>query len=216
MAASRLSIYNDALLIAGERALASLTENREPRYLLDQVWNNDGVLACLEEGQWFFAMRTIQIDYDPDFGQPFGFNRAFDKPDDWVLTSAVCSDEFFRVPVTRYSDESGYWYADVDTLYIKYVSSDPDYGLDLGKWPRSFAEFVAAHFASKVVLKITNDEQRLQKAMAMRQKTLDMAKNKCAMAEPTAFPAQGSWSRSRTRWMGRNDGGNGNNGNLIG
>lgn len=215
MSASRHSIYNDALLIAGERALSSLTENREPRYLLDQLWNNDGVLACLEEAQWFFAMRTVQIDYDPDFGHPFGFERAFNKPDDWVLTSAVCSDEFFRVPVTRYSDEAGYWYADIDTLFIKYVSSDEDYGLDLAKWPRSFTEFVSAHFASKVILKITNDEQRLAKAMALRQKTLDQAKNKCAMAEPTAFPAQGVWSRSRTRWMGRNDGGN-TGGNLIG
>lgn len=216
MTATRLSTYNDALLIAGERSLASLTEEREPRRVLDQIWNNDGVLACLEEGQWFFAMRTVQIDYDPDMAPPFGFNRAFSKPDDWVMTSAMCSDEFFRVPLTRYSDEAGYLYADIDTLYFKYVSSDPDYGQNLALWPRSFADFVAAHFASKLIIKISNDVDRLNKVLAIRQKTLDQAKNKSAMAQPTAFPAQGSWSKSRTRWMGRNDGGNNSGGNLIG
>lgn len=213
---TRLSIYNAALQLAGERPLASLIEERKPRRTLDQVWNNNAVQACLEEAQWFFAMRTIQIDYDPDMAPPFGFARAFSKPDDWVLTSAVCADEFFRVPLTRYSDEAGYWYADVDTIYVKHVSNDAAYGMNLAMWPQSFADFVAAHFASKAILDLTNDDQRQNKIFAIRQKTLDQAKNKSAMTAPTSFPAQGSWSKARTRWMGRNDGGNNSGGNLIG
>lgn len=215
MAATRLSIYNDALLLCGERALASLTEVREPRYLLDQVWNNDGVLLCLEEAQWEFAMRAIQLDYDTGIEPSYGYNRAFSKPTDWILTSAMCSDEFFRVPLTRYFDEAGYWYAEIDTLYVRYVSSDSNYGQNLAGWPRSFTEFVAAHFASKIVLKITNDETRLKEVLAIRKATLEKAKNKCAMASPTSFPAQGTWSRSRQRWHNRRDGGN-NTGDLIG
>ena len=99
----RLSIYNLAMLNMGERPLASLTEDREPRRIMDQIWNTGGVQTCLEEGQWFFAMRTSQIDYDTDVQPPFGYNRAFSKPDDWLLTCGVCSDEFFRVPLLRYS-----------------------------------------------------------------------------------------------------------------
>lgn len=211
---SRLSLYNDALLLAGERALASLTENVEQRYLLDQVWDNNGVDACLEEGQWMFAMRTVQIDYDPGITPSYGYNRAFGKPSDWILTSAVCSDEFFRSPVMRYVDEAGFWFSDLDTLYIKYVSNAASYGGDLSLWPASFKDFVAAHFASKIVLKITNDEARRTLFInpkdprhSVRGRALLNAKSRCAMAGPTGIVAQGEWSKSRTRGVSRRDGG---------
>ncbi len=222
MSATRLSLYNDALLLAGERTLASLTEANEPRRLLDQIWNNQGVDACLEEGQWMFAMRTIQIDYDPGIEPSYGYARGFDKPTDWMLTSAICSDEFFRVPVLRYFDESGFWYSDLDTLYIRYVSNDASYGADMSKWPPSFKDFVAAHFAAQLILKISNDESRLKLFVnpdkplhSIRGRALLKAKSRCAMSGATSFEAQGQWSRSRTRGVARRDGG-GTTGNLIG
>lgn len=215
MSATRLSIYNDALLLAGERALTSLTENVESRRLLDQVWNQNGVDHCLEEGQWHFAMRTIQLDYDPSIEPDFGYHRAFDKPSDWLLTSGLCSDEFFRVPLLRYTDEAGYWYSDLDTIYVRYVSNDASYGADLSKWPRSFAEFVSAHFATKIVLKVSNDEQRVAQVMKIRERMKKDAKNRAAMALPTSFAAQGNWTKARIRGASRSDGG-GSSGNLIG
>lgn len=222
MSTSRLSLYNDALLMAGERAIASLTEETESRRLLDQVWNNNGVDACLEEAQWEFAMRTVRIDYDPGITPDFGYQRACDKPTDWILTSALCSDEYFKVPVLRYVDEAGFWYSDLDTLYVRYVSNDAAYGGDMSKWPRSFTDFVAAHFASKIILKITNDESRLSMFInnerpqhSIRGRALLNAKSRCAMASPTQLPASGNWSNARTRGVGRRDGGN-ISGNLIG
>lgn len=222
MSATRLTLYNDALLLAGERALASLAEANEPRRLLDQIYNNQGVDACLEEGQWEFAMRTIRIDYDPGITPTFGYVRAFDKPADWILTSALCSDESFRVPVLRYVDEAGFWYSDLDTLYVRYVSNDASYGGDMGKWPPSFKDLVAAHFASQLVLKTSNDESRLNMFInpanpmhSIRGRALLKAKSKCAMASPTMLPSQGNWSKSRMRGTNRRDGG-GTSGNLIG
>ncbi len=222
MAATRLTLYNDALLLAGERALASLNENTEPRRLLDQIWNNQGVDACLEEGQWMFAMRTMRIDYDPGIEPDYGYARAFDKPDDWVITSAVCSDEFFRVPLLRYVDEAGFWYSDLDQIYVRFVSNASTYGSDMSLWPPSFKDFVAAHFASQLILKTTNDETRLRMFInpenplhSIRGRALLRAKSRCAMASPTSFSAQGQWSRSRTRGVSRRDGG-GTTGNLIG
>lgn len=214
MTTSRLAIYNDALLLAGGRSLSALTENVETRRVLDQVWNNDGVKYCLEKSLWKFAMRTIRLDYDPDIEPDFGLRRAFAKPSDWVGTAALCSDEYFRVPITRYEDEADYWYAEEDQIYVRYVSSDDNYGLNLARWPRIFTEFVAAHFAEKTVLKISNDENRLAKILAVAKKLLLDAKNNNLLAEPTRFPAQGGWSRSRNRWNGRND--RGNSGSLIG
>ncbi len=214
---TQLSIYNDALLLVGERFLASLTEQREPRRLLDQVWASGGVKACLEEGQWFFAMRTVQIDYDPSIQPTYGYNRAFQKPADWVETCSVCSDEFFRVPLLQYVDEAGYWYSTLDTIYVRYVSVDSNYGMNLGAWPDSFREFVAAHFASRIILKLTNSSEGEMNMLKLRERLLKEAKGKCAMAQPTQFSAQGNWSKSRMRWNSNRDGGNrGGSGNLIG
>lgn len=214
--ATQLTLYNDALLLCGERFLASLTEERESRRLLDQVWTtSSAVKTCLEMGQWNFAMRTIRVDYDTSIDPDFGYARAFTKPDDWVLTSALCADEFFRTPLLQFWDEAGYWYADLDTLYVRYVSNHATYGGDLGKWPESFREYVAEYLASKVILKITGSEEKEKASERRLKKKLTLAKSRAAMAEPTSFPPPGAWARARGGWGGRRDGG-GNSGNLIG
>ena len=40
----RLDVYNGALRRLGSRRLASLTENREPRRVLDDIWNNGALV----------------------------------------------------------------------------------------------------------------------------------------------------------------------------
>ena len=212
---TQLDLYNGALLLCGERFLSTLTEQREPRRLLDRVWSSNGIQTCLEMGQWNFAMRTVQIDYDSSIAPSFGYNRAFQKPADWVLTSGVCSDEFFREPLTRYFDETGYWYSDLDTIYVRFVSSDVNYGMNLNKWPDSFREFVEAFFASKIILKLSNSQGEAERVENIRKACLKTAKSRAAMAEPTAFPARGNWSKSRNRFPSRRDGGN-VSGSLIG
>lgn len=213
----QLRLYNDALLLCGERFLASLAEEREPRRLLDQVWASNGVKNCLEQAQWYFAMRTIEIDYDPSIEPTFGYNRAFEKPSDWVLTSAVCSDEFFRTPLLQYTDEAGYWYSSLDTIYIKYVSLDINYGMNLATWPDTFREFVACHFATRIIGKLSNSDNKEAELLKMRKDLLKVAKSRSAMADATQYPAQGNWSKSRARGRGNRDGGNpDNSGSLIG
>ena len=160
-------------------------------------------------------MRTVQIDYDSGIEPDFGYSRAFEKPSDWVLTSSVCSDEFFRSPLTRHVDETGYWYSDMDTIYVRYVSNSSTYGGDLNKWPESFREFVEAHFACKIILKLSNSESELDRVKKLRVDLLKTAKSRAAMAEPTSFPARGNWGLARNRFPNRRDGG-GTSGNLIG
>lgn len=212
MSTSRLQIYNGALLLLGERALASLTEAQETRRLLDKVWDDDGLRACLEEGQWYFAMRAVRIDYDITNDPAFGYQYAFEKPSDWVITSAVCQDEYFNAPLLQYVDEPDYWYCDLQELYVRYISDDAGYGLNLARWPRKFTEFVEAHFAFKICNKINGD--RIEEMMDYREKMLTQAKNNNLMAGPTTFSAPGSWTGARRRWGSRRD--RGNRGSLIG
>lgn len=213
MSTSKLKIYNSALTICGERHIASLTEDREPRHLLDHVWDNDGVDACLERGQWKFAMRTVRFDYDAGIAPEYGYPRAFVKPTDWILTSSLCSDEYFNAPLNQYEDEADYWYADIDQIFVRYVSNDTSYGNDLSLWPATFADFVAAHFATKVILKLTSDEKKMDSVIKWEAKQLKLAKSKDAMAGPQRFPAPGRFVTSRG---GRNNRDRGNRGSLIG
>src|SRR5574343_760692 len=126
--ATKISLYNNALLLLGERTLASLTESREVRRLLDKVWARPVVRECLEAGLWRFAMRTVELTYSPSVEPPFGYRYAFDRPSDLVRTAAVCQDEYLREPLLQYQIEGEYWYAELDTIYVRYVSDDDAYG----------------------------------------------------------------------------------------
>ena len=220
MGTTRLQVYNGALILCGQRPIATLDVNEEGRRLLDAAWNDNAALHCLEEGQWIFAMRGSQFQYDSAIEPTWGYRRGVGKPTDWVNTSAVCSDEYFEVPLTAYSDEGGIWYSDLDILYVKYVSSDGAYGMAMGRWPASFVEYVKAYLASKIIYNVSASPQRREELMQPNTGILAQARltalNRDAMAKPTQFPARGTWTRSR---HGRNtmdwqDGGNRNR--LIG
>jgi hypothetical protein len=212
---SRLLLYNEAVLRVGERQLSSLTEVREPRLILDNIWDTGAIDYCLEQGMWNFAMRTVKLDYSPSVEPPFGYSRAFNKPDDFIRVAGVCQDEFFNVPLTRYVDEAGYWFSDLDQIYVRYVSNDNAYGNDLSLWPRTFSTYVACYLAHRMALRLTQDEtKKAQIEKDMKAALLD-ARSKAAMAEPTAFLPRGSWSSARNRQRGWGRDG-GSRGGLIG
>lgn len=211
--ADKLRIYKQALRIAGEGSIASLTEDREPRYLLDEVWDDDIIGYCLSQGQWRFATRTIQSDYDTGITPGFGYTRAHEIPSDWVITTAVSSDEYFNNPLTRYKSEQGYWYCDLDTIYVSYISDHADWGNNLLAWPKLFADYVAAAMARDYVFRLTSDKGRRGEALAWEKQAKLAAKNTDSMGDPTKFPPEGAWSRSRRTGATRE---RGNRNQLIG
>lgn len=208
---TRLSIYNGALRHCTERQLASLTENREPRRMLDAAWNDGFLKGVLEAGQWGFACRSMMYDYSPSVEPPFGLRRAFNKPDDFVRTMAVCSDEYFRTPVINYSDERGFWYSDLDTLYIKYVSIAPEFGLDFSLWPQSFVDYVESKLAEKVIGPLKQNRQATVDQMEITKNLLMIANSQNAMADPVKFPPVGMWVGARAGAYGRWNRGSGSN-----
>jgi len=194
---TQLQIYNDALKLVEERKLASLTEARKPRYLLDDVWNGGGVDACLEESDWDFARCTNMLVYDPSINPAFGYIHAFKHPPDWLRTSAVASDPYFQSALTQYADEAGYWWGDLAQIYVKYVSNDVNYGGNLALWPESFKQFVAAHFAQKIVGSLTHDKSIKQAVQMEYERLKSGARGKDAMNEPPGFFSRGQLSRAR-------------------
>ena len=197
--ATRLQLYNRALRIIQERKLSSLTEKREPRFLLDDVWEEGGVRACLSRGFWNHATRTVQIDYDPSQEPDFGLSRVFVKPDDWVRTSAFCSDPYFQNPLSIYDDTGAYWYADIDTVYVKYISDDASYGNNLSLWTEGFFNYAAHYFAVQIAPNLTSAASKVEDLKKDLKKALNEAKSEDGQNEPARRIPPGSWVRARTR-----------------
>lgn len=200
---SQLALYNGALRNLGERRLSALTENVPARHTLDSVWADDFVEDVLEKGLWNFATRSTQQDYRTDVEPPFGYARAFLKPDDFVRTAMFASDPHFKSPLMDYADEQNYWFADIDEIYVSYVSSDDAYGNDLSLWPGSFTRFVEAYLAFRaapaIAPKMADGVYRLQKNFLVEARSRD------AMNEPTKMLPDGDWvSARRSGWRRKN------------
>lgn len=212
----KLSIYNGALNILGERKLADLDENREPKYQLDDVWDNDFIDRVLQMGQWNFAARSVQLEASPSITPSFGYQYAFDKPQpDFIRTMAVCYDEYFDRPITRYSDEGQWIFCDQELIYLKYVSNDDGFGSDFSLWPANFTEFAEHYLAYKVAPRLAGLDFKERTMEAKFERALLKAKSTDAMESPAKFPPKGGWADSRQGFRsGRSD--RGNRSRLIG
>lgn len=201
--------------MCGERKLASLSENREPRRLLDDEWDDGAVAYCLGLGQWRFGRRTVEIASSTSVVPDFGYTKAYDVPADLVRTVALCSDEYQKVPLLAYTQEGAYWFADVEPLYVTYISKDAAYGGDLSRWPEEFNLVVQSYLATKIVEKLTQDENKHKKMFQLHKVYKTDAASSDAMEGPTVFPPPGSWVAARAgRTPGRRD--RGNRSSLIG
>lgn len=202
--ATKLVLYNDALLALGQEKLASLEEASSARYALDDQYDK-AVNYALEQGFWNFAMRSVELASMPSMAPAFGYTYAVAKPDDWVRTLTFSSSETFNPPLLDLNDEAGVWYVNVDPLFVRYVSDDPTYGLDLSLWPETFADYVALRLADKTCKRITGSYPG-DDMLKAEKRALAGARSKDAMNEPPGFPPLGTWSRSRsagqstTRW----------------
>lgn len=200
--ASRLGVYQAALTEIGAANLASLAENVESRRVLDAVWDAL-IVECLEAANWVFATRIAKYDSDPDLDIAFGFTYGFTKDDDWLRTAAVASDDRFLCPLIDkgYEDRGAFWVADVDPIYVKYVSSGDTYGLDLSRWPPSFTRFVVLALAERVSNRLTGTNTSAEVLAYRLKKAKAKACATDAMNGPQPkFPPPGRLVQARRGW----------------
>ena len=212
MGTTKLDLWNRALFEIGERKLSSVSENREPCRVLDEI-HDETMLYCLEQGQWNFATRTASFEADTALDTAFGYEHVFAKPTDWVRTTALSANEQMEPPLEDYADETDYWLADVDPIYVSYVSSDASYGLDLTRWPATFARYAALELATGLVKRLTNsntDREQLARDLKIAKRD---AKAKDAINEAMKRPPMGRLVRAR---LGGGNRERGNRGSLIG
>lgn len=198
----KLSVYNGALRRLGSRQLASLTENREPRRVLDGAWgDNDAPRKMLEQSGWNFATRTVEGIYAPEIEPPFGFRRAFNKPTDFVRLTAMSGDDSFSRPLvhSEYVDEAGYWFTERDVLYVKYVSDSDDYGMKSAVWNESFKELLELLLAHETCERLTNSRTKKMDLWGEYHHALKVARSQDGMNDGVKFLPSGGWVRSRSQ-----------------
>lgn len=197
MAIDKLGLYNAALRLMGERRLANLSENREPRRVLDGVWADDAIGSCLEQGQWSWASRSLKMEATPSEVADFGYKYVFQKPDDYVRVITLCNDEYFSSSLNRFVDEGDYFYVDNDTIYLRYVSDGINYGRNYALWPQSFQRYVIAFMAYEASLRLTNSHAIQDRLELQMKRRLSDAQAKDGVNRPVQYPPRGSWLKAR-------------------
>lgn len=214
MAVSQLTLFNGALRECQQRKLSSLSEDVPPRYVLDDIWDGGRFISLvLEKGLWRFASRSVEWNYDSSVTTTFGYAHAFEKPSDHVRTAALCTDEYFNSPLDRYEYSGGYYYADVEPLYLRYVSNDASYGGDYTLWPGNFTLYVETFLATLALPRLSGSKADRLELEKLAKRRLNEAQSTDAMESPPAFPPSGSFVRARG---GRGGGDRGSRSSLTG
>lgn len=197
MTIDKLGLYQGALRMVGERKLSGLTEARGPRYLLDDVWTEDPIKACLEAGEWAFATRSTLMEADNGVAPDFGYSYGFEKPTDWVRTVSVSLDEYFNIPLKQHRDEGGFLWLDNPEVYFAYVSDDNSWGRNFALWTPSFINYVMAYMAKKICPTIVNSITTIKELDDEMETYLKKAGGKNALTRPTHDMPEGGWVSSR-------------------
>lgn len=158
----KLAIYNNALLLIGQRKLASISEDREPRHLLDAAYDLGAPEYCLEIVQPDFASITAKLN-SPAVSSVHALDSVHTLPADYLTLVknphddtdvGVYSDDKLDQPVSRYLIEGDTIACEHATIYIRYITST----LTLGDWTPSFVRVVAAYLAREIAVKLAPDE----------------------------------------------------------
>lgn len=204
MATTQLSIYNAALGFLGERSLVATTDNVESRRVLDGYWTHARDY-CLQQGHWRFAKKRELLTPSLTEIPTFGYTNAFAKPTNFVRLSEMCADEYFNSPVTQFDERGGFFYSDLEELYIGYVSNHTTLGYDFDLWPETFTLFVTLYLASLAAPRIA-PEKKAETIQAPGNIGLIEAKynalSKDAVAGGTQFLPPGNWVSSRRNRLG--------------
>lgn len=207
MATTQVGIYNLALGFLGERSALTIADATEPVRVLNGYWDHASKF-CLEQGHWKFAEREAVLTPSLTELPTSGMANAFAKPTDYVRMNSLCADEFFQNPIIHIHERGLFWYCELDTLYIRYVSNDEDYGMDVTLWPETFVLYVALYLAILGVPRIAPDKKNEVITAPGNVGIVEAKRNalaKDAVAGPIQFIQQGNWATSRsTGTRGRN------------
>lgn len=198
---TQLQMYNLALLNIKETVLASISENREARYVLDAFYGQT-LKEMIEAGFWKFAIRTVQIAADAAITPAFGYPNAFNLPSDWVKTYQVSASETLDPPLDDWIEESNVFMSNVTPIYLRYVSNQANgYGYDGDRWTGRFVKAFSWRLSAAISPKAMGASENSKGSIdQLADDYLKQALSFEALREPPRRIQPGKWNKGR---MGR-------------
>jgi hypothetical protein len=200
--ATKIKLYNEALILLGSRTLAALTDVRAERRTLDSVYDST-IEYMLDSGIWNFALRPIELDESDDVESLFGWQYVFEKPEDYVRLSKISDNETLAPTLEDFGEEGDYLLANCKPLYLQYVSDDVAYGRDLGKWTPSFETAFIDELAFRASPQIQHVPLQTRDWLAKKKKiSLSTARSRDSVNQPISHLPTGRLVRARmgSRW----------------
>ncbi len=154
-------------------------------------------MKTASRGASLISTGTVQQDASTTVIPQFGFNNAFVYPTDWIRTQIISTSPDLDPPLLQYRDEGNFIYANATPIYHSYISSDPQYGMNIGAWPENFADYVVHRLAKKACLRITNDKDLKKDLERDEDRARRAAKANDAMNDPPGLPPVPFWARAR-------------------
>ena len=191
MAVDQLGLYNDALLLLGQRSLSSLTEAREPRYRLDEIYGIQAINYCLELASPTFARKTSKLTSSV-VSTEHDFDNVFTFPSDYVTIVAVYSDANLDQEIQRYIIEGQTIACNYSTIYFRYISD----GYALTDWTPSFTRVVAAYLARELSERVSPDKYGGMNDKFVER--VDVVKQLSADKEPVRRPTKATVTLSNS------------------
>jgi len=149
MAIDKISLYNDALLLLGQRKLDDITEDRGSRHDLDTVYDLGAIDYCLEIVRPTFASLTAKLS-SPAVSAEHDLDSVHDLPSDFITVVGAYSDSKLDQDIGRYIIEDRTLACEYAVIYLRYTSN----GRALADWSPSFARVVSSYLAREICVKI--------------------------------------------------------------
>lgn len=196
---TQLAVFNETLRLLERTVLTTTTEETEDGRQLRGAWDA-AVKACFEEGNWKFALAQANLGRASET-PTFGWSYAYQKPTGWVRTVFLSETGLVDEPLREYDDIAGKIVANVETVYMTYVSSA--FFTRIGDWSQKFADFVAADLATRVaVILASPGEGKLKMLEEKRVYRMKDALSFDAMQGPPGRLDRGRWVNAGRGWRG--------------
>ena len=179
MAVDKLGLYNNSLLLIGQRRLTGLTEDREPRYLLDDAYDLGAIEYCLEVVKPVFSRKTVTLSSTTPSSE-HDLDNVYTLPSDYLSVVDVYSDSKLDQEISRYIIEGNTLSCEYATIYIRYISND--HVSSFTNWSQAFTRVVSAFLAREISVKLAPN--RTEEIDAKLLNRIDVAKGLDKDIEP--------------------------------
>lgn len=147
MASSDVEVINMALGYLGANLIMNKDDSQQAVIHYDTTRD-----ACLEDGDWSFAMKRLILRSPTNTPPLFGYEKQFLLPTDFIRLIDV------NLSKNDWVKEGRYILTNSETIQIQYISRV----IDVRLMPASFVQALAARLASVMAIPLTNSVRTAQ------------------------------------------------------